>query len=528
MAFKLGNPFRKKPDPEPKRERKNYGPNPHSLRKASRNSSGFFSPDTGRMLGGWETYSSSIDNYLSSSIEPLRARSREATRRSAHGKRFVSLLKSNIVGPSGFRIQAQVKRQDRLDEAANREIEYHWKEWQEEECDFLGRFTFKEYEDLFVSSYAADGEAIFYMDFGAGAGKYGFQIHQIDAALLDSEYWGLTRNGGQVRLGVQYSELGIVEGYWFRDKDHYGNYFSGRRKFVPANHVLHSYVSEHVDQSRGIPLMHASLERLKNLDKYRESALYTSRAGAQVFGVISSESETPYVGESGGGDDPEYDTSRIGVGQGGVQGDPDVNMDEIENGTIKNIGNRKLDMFDPNYPHQMYAEFVKTTLEEIASGMNMSYQSLSGDLTKTSFASGRTGVMEQREMYEMMQNWMSVRFHRPIYCHWLKMALMSEKIKVNGRPLRRDFDHYKPALFQGRRWKWVDPQKDSVEKQTLIGQRLKSRSQLIRENGDDPEEVFKEIAAEQARMEELGIVIDPMAVPSEEKDDKSDDVEDEE
>ena len=39
---------------------------------------------------------------------------------------------------------------------------------------------------------------------------------------------------------------------------------------------------------------------------------------------------------------------------------------------------------------------------------------------------------------------------------------------------------------------------------------------------------FKEIAAEQARFEELGIVIDPMAVPSEEKDDKGDDVEDEE
>jgi len=61
------------------------------------------------------------------------------------------------------------------------------------------------------------------------------------------------------------------------------------------------------------------------------------------------------------------------------------------------------------------------------------------------------------------------------------------------------------AHYQGRRWAWVDPQKDGNANKLAIDNRLKSRSQIMRESGDDPESVWREIQHEEEIMRELGI-----------------------
>jgi capsid protein len=81
-------------------------------------------------------------------------------------------------------------------------------------------------------------------------------------------------------------------------------------------------------------------------------------------------------------------------------------------------------------------------------------------------------------------------------------------------PLRRPVNEYLPAHFQGRRWAWVDPQKDGFANQLAIQQRLKSRSQIIREQGDDPDEVFRACAQDEAKLRELGLTTADMQEPT--------------
>jgi capsid protein len=93
-----------------------------------------------------------------------------------------------------------------------------------------------------------------------------------------------------------------------------------------------------------------------------------------------------------------------------------------------------------------------------------------------------------------------------VYEEWVDMAYMAGVIKIGGvAPLSRVVNDYYPAAYQGRRWDWVDPQKDGNANDMAIKNRTTSISQVIRDKGGDPETLFREIQRERQMMEELGI-----------------------
>ena len=59
----------------------------------------------------------------------------------------------------------------------------------------------------------------------------------------------------------------------------------------------------------------------------------------------------------------------------------------------------------------------------IASGLGVSYQTLSGDLSETSYASGRQGLLEERETYKSAQSLFSEMFLDRVYAEWLSMGI---------------------------------------------------------------------------------------------------------
>ena len=497
--------FRKAPT-----AKRHMKPNPHMNTRVR--SAGFGSTDTARLLSGWETTSNSIDYYLRSEIRQLRARSRKMVRMNPYGKRFISTMKTNIVGPNGITIQSQAMRFKAgegmiLDTPANDAIELSFKDWGNQHCDYLGRATWVDLQNMAISCAGQDGEYIFRKHYNSG--KYGFQLQAIDPELLDVEKNTQTK-AGEIRLGVEYSKSGRVIRYHFKKLGTSvfgGGYQSGESYTVKASHIIHGFISEWPDQSRGAPWMHASLERSKHLEKYDESAIVKARSTASTMAVLKS----PAGDDSYRGDED---------GEGAYE---DATLDQYEAGTIKDIGDKEIVNLDSDYPHQMYAEFVKSQLRGIASGLGISYHSLSNDLEGVNYSSIRAGVLEDREVYKGLQNWFIRGFIQPVFEEWLSMALMSRVIKIGSRPLARGIDDYLAAHYQSRRWAWVDPQKDGVANQLAINSRLKSRSQIMREQGDDPDSVWREIKRDQDMMDSLGIApvsIDASSESPEEKDDE--------
>lgn len=454
----------------------------------------FFSGDSGRFFEGWDSQSHSIDFYLREELTKLRARSRRLVRMNPIGKRAVALFKSNVVGPSGVQIQAQSRSfmngQDQLDKGANEAIEAAFMDWATFHCDFKGQHDFVDQQNIAISNSVQDGEFVFRKHYGKSAGKYGFQLESLDPELLDTQKNQPTKDG-QIRLGVEYGRNGRVVRYWFREKNFNGDYNSGRTYSIDAKYIIHGFMSEWPDQSRGIPWIHAGLETAKHLEKYEESAIVASRAKAGAMGFVKSNGEDKYRGEEDASDT---------YGEGAT-------LDQMDAGTIKDIGNNEFVDWDPKYPHEMYDPFIKSTLRRISSGWGLSYHALSMDLADVNFSSIRAGVLEDREIFKGIQNWFIRVLIRRVYEEWLLFAYTMGEIKVGSTPLSRPVDQYMPAKFQPRRWAWVDPQKDGEANKLAIEQRLKSRSQIIRDQGDDPETIWNEIQREEDYLKKLGISV---------------------
>ena len=117
----------------------------------------------------------------------------------------------------------------------------------------------------------------------------------------------------------------------------------------------------------------------------------------------------------------------------------------------------------------------------------------------------RAGVLEDREVYKGLQNWFIRSLVRPVYEEWIEMAYMKNAIMLGKFPLSRPVTDYMKVHYQPRRWAWVDPQKDGAANQLALDSCLKSHSQIMREQGDDPESTFREIARDKALMEKYGI-----------------------
>lgn len=464
------------------------GPNPWAQSRS------FFSTDSGRYFEGWDTQSHSIDYYLRDELPKLRARSRRLVRMNPNGKRAVALFKSNIVGPDGVSVQAQSKMfrdgKDTLDAKANEAIEAAYRDWADKHCDYLGISSLVEIEAAAVACSVQDGEFIFRKHYGRSAGKYGFQLELIDPELLDILKNEPTKDG-EIRLGVQYDKRGRVVKYWFRERNFNGDYNSGRTFSVDAKFIIHGFIHEWPNQSRGVPWMHASLETTKHLEKYEEAAIVASRSKAGAMAFMSSKEGDEYAGDEDGSDT---------YGSG-------TTLDQIDPGTIKDIGSHEIQQWDPKYPHEMYDPFIKSTLRRIAAGLGISYHALSMDLADVNYSSIRAGVLEDREIFKALQGWFIRALVRHVYEEWLATAYMMGEIKIGKIPLSRPVDQYMPAKFQGRRWSWVDPQKDGEANKLAIEQRLKSRSQIIRDQGDDPETVWLEIQREDELMKSLGIQV---------------------
>ena len=472
--------------PFSKKKVRKYKQNPHQGMNPSQTRSGFFSTDVNRHLAGWDTQSRSIDSYLKQELTELRARSRRLVRMNPYGKRFVDTIKSNVIGPSGVVINAQVKKKDgQVDKETNDLIEQAFNDWANYHCDYNDKASFIELQNIAISSAAQDGEFIFEI---VRSGKYGFQLKAIDPELLDTQKHHPLGGGGEIRMGVEYDKFGKIVRYHFRKLTHWGDYRSGEEYIIPAESIIHGFIPQFADQSRGIPWMHAGLEQAKHLEKYQEGAIVNARASANTFNVIKSKGDEQYSGDE--------------------EDDAGVEFDNIGPGTTIDIGHNEIQNIDPDYPHQMYDSFVKSNLRSIGSGFGVSYHSLSNDLEGVNYSSIRAGVLEDREVFKATQNWLIRNLIKKVYESWVSAAYMNGML-TPGKPISNIpvITELKHAFYQARRWAWVDPQKDMAANQILINERLKSRSQIIREQGDDPEVVWSEIAKEQELLEALGISV---------------------
>ncbi len=123
---------------------------------------GYAGVNTSRLFADFSTMTRSSDAELKPALRVLRNRCRELSRNDEYVRRYLGLLKTNVVGPYGVNVQAKARNADgSLDAPGNKIVENAWKAWgQRGNCTVDGRLSWVDAQRLFVETLARDGEAI--------------------------------------------------------------------------------------------------------------------------------------------------------------------------------------------------------------------------------------------------------------------------------------------------------------------------------------------------------------------------------
>ena len=476
---------------------------PEVKRLPRRPARSFDGAKTDRLMFGFTTTPQHVNADLKVSWGALVARARELAKNDDYVRRFMRVARNNILGPQGIQLQARsvftsgVKRGE-PDSAANEAVETSWKAWSKRgHCDVTGRHSWRDVQCMVVDSVMRDGEAIVQLVPGYG-NDHRFAVQLMDVASLPWDYNEEFR-GNKVVMGVELDAVGRPVAYHFRSSDqgttdYYNTAGKGYIR-IPAVYsdgsprIIHMFRGEEVDQVRGFSGLASAIARLKMLSGYEEATLVAARIGAsQMLFFEQGEGAAEYQG------DDQY-----------ADGAP---IDEIEPGIARTLPpGWKAHAYDPKQPTTQYVDFTKQTLRGIAAGLGLSYITLANDLESVNYSSARVGVLEDREEWKGVQAWFVESLCQPVFESWLRMALLANQVTLaSGAPLPVDrYDKLLRVHWMPRRWDWVDPLKDMQANKLAIELGVRTVSDVIRERGQDPDDVFAEKQREKQRMAELGI-----------------------
>lgn len=441
-----------------------------------------------RLTNDWSTAQSSPKQELRASLRILRARSRDLARNNDYAKRFINLCKTNVVGHTGVAMQSKVKDTNgNFDIYANRQIEQAWAKWGKKgNCELTGRLSWVDCQKLAVESLARDGEVILRRYTGRKFGPHKYQVKFIDPDLLDEEYNQKFTDGREISMGIETDSLGRVTHYHIYTKHPSDSYSDRTRERVPANQICHWFITERIDQNRGVPQMVSTMHRLHMLGGYEEAELVASRGGAAKMGFIYED-----------GDPGEY--------AGDEEEDTGATIQDLEPGTIERLsGSQRFVPFDPQHPTSAFKDFVKALLRGISSGLNVSYVDLASDLEGVSYSSIRKGELADRDSWRVLQTSLTEHICTWVFEGWLQCALSPQ---ITGLPISK-IDKFNAPFWQPRGWAWVDPQKEVNANKEAVRAGFKSITRVILEQGGDPEEVFAELAKDKERAEAIGLSLD--------------------
>lgn len=451
-----------------------------SPRQSANARRGYEGAKHGRHTDGWSASNTSADTEIAASLAILRARSRDLTRNNAHASRAVSILVSNIVG-DGIQARGQTGS-----DAGDRTLNDLWADFHAN-CDADGRGNFDSLTALTVREMIEAGEVFVRRRSRRATDnlKIPLQLQVMEADHLDEMRIGTAPNGNQIVRGIEYDQLNRRKAYWLFP-DHPGDFtpllkrtFMSSR--VSEDQIIHLFRRLRVQQ-RGVPWSAPVMRGLRDLDDWTASELLRKKTEACVVGVVMGGDETdtvvggPSVTDSDGKVVENFEPAMFVYARGGK--DIKFNQPSSTAGV---------------------SEWLRAQLHIIATGYDIPYESLTGDLSQVNYSSYRAGMNEFRRMVAMLQ-WQVVI---PVHCNpiwdWFTRAAWTAGLLPK--------DNY-PVEWQPPKFEAINPKDDADADMIMMRQGTLTWPQAVMAQGRDPERQLQEIEDWNKKFDARGIKLD--------------------
>lgn len=427
-----------------------------------------------RLNGGFASFNTSSDAELVSSLGNLRARSRALVRDAPTAKNAKRVIVNNVIH-TGVKLQAMVMNsRGSLNTRVNDAIKATFDKWsQADSCHTGGELHFHDIERMAVGQTFEAGEIFIRLHrrpFGKkNAIPLALEVIEPERIVDGYTQPGTPVGNAGVRMGVESDVFRRPIAYWIREM-HPGDIRVNISKTeqierVPAADILHLKVIDRWPQTRGEPWMHAVAQKLGDMSGYSEAEIVAARGAANYLGII----ETPEPADSLGEKQP----------------DGSYQMDAQPGTWMRTLPGEKAEFFSPNRPNTGLDPFMRFMLREIASGVGVSYESLSRDYSQSNYSSTRLALLDDRDVWKTLQKWYIRAFRIRLHEEFMTAAMLANLIPEIRQPdYFQNPDMYNAAYFRPRGWSWIDPTKEVAAYKEAVKAGFTTTSAVVAATGD--------------------------------------------
>lgn len=432
---------------------------------------------TGRRTQGWRRSTLDANAAVGPALTLIRDAARDLVRNNPYAESALGTIADHAVG---WGIVGKTNPMDQRAQDA-------WKAWAEStDCDADGRHDFYGLQKLVMRTVVESGEVLVrqrirYLSDGFALPM---QLQVIDPDFIDTLKDNSTMlsgagTGNRIIQGVEFDAIGRRVAYWLFPS-HPGSALGmgGASVRVPADGIRHIFRSMRPGQVRGISWFAPVLLGFRDFAEFADATLMKQKIAA-CLAVLTS--------------DTDGSNSPLGTASS------DGTIDTLEPGAILNVApGRTIEVVQPPQAGD-YSEYSKTVLRSIATGLGVTYEDLTGDYENLPFSAAR---MSRIRHWARVEDW-RWRILIPQFCTPAWQWAM-QVAQVMGRA---------GSVAPGVEWTaqpapMIDPVNEGLAYQRNIRSGMQTLSDALRERGYDPDTVLKEMAADNKKLDELGLILD--------------------
>jgi lambda family phage portal protein len=419
---------------------------------------GFHAASQSRRLEDWRSITETGATDPATHLATIRARSRELRRNNPYWESAINGIVGHTVG-HGVRVAVTHPRR-----TVSVRLQASWDAWARSRlADVSGRMNWYAIQSLIMETVVESGECLVRRSLDENGA---LRLVVLSPEYLCGDRDGRTDRNTEIIGGVEVDDNGAPVAY------HLLRRLQSRESVrVTASEIAHVYRVQRPGQLRGIPWVAPVFTRLVHWDDFEDAELARQKVSA-CFGVL-------YHGE--------------------MQGDATL-PERIEPGMIEQLPpGTDVDLISP--PAAPGIEpFSRITLRAVASGLGITYELLTGDLTGVNFSSARMGHLTMMRNVRRWQTHLLIeQLCQPVFTWWAQ----AEALKPNGLDSLRATADWTPSVRE-----MIDPEKETRAAVNRVRGGLASWSDIAREQGRDPEQLAQTIAHDNKRFDALGIVLD--------------------
>lgn len=334
------------------------------------------------------------------------------------------------------------------------------------------------------------------------------------------------------RQGIELNEFGAPMAYHVRQAhpvDYIADAVNSSLKwnreprFTPWGRprVVHMMDKLRPEMFRGLSQYVAALRSVRMLDMYDAAELEAAVVQAGFAAVIKTELDTNDANSVLGA----VATSDISNGVAGGPAGQSLNymtaiapfyqemaMTVAGAKVVHLLPGESLETVKPNHPGLSYPDFNRAITQKLAAALGVSYEQLSRDFSKTSYAAARMSLGDVWRHFICCRDLLIRAIALPFFFAWLEEALDEGFVTLpNGKRGTVDDMPFMRRLLAGRTSfiSWGMPSIDSAKErkgqQLALDARLTSLADESAAEGKDWEDVLDQVQREREYMKEKGI-----------------------